>query len=644
MPDLLAFALSFASLSDPQIHPDGTRVVFVVSRMNFDEDRYDKEIWLWDGLSVRRFTHGPADTRPRWSPDGERLAFLRSSGNEGDKAQVAVMPNGGGEASIRTAFALGATEAEWSPDGASLAAAGTEWLGDWAELDDDARKRRPRRIGGAGYRFDNQGWRHDRRRNVYFLDPDAGDPTALTSGDVLDAGVVWRPDGGAVAFMSARHERAHFDSGSQAWEVGISGGDPRPLVDVGQWDSVSYRPDGVPHVIGMPELWSYPGVHALYRIQDDGLVRLAADLDRSFAPPSPAVTPGGLQWLEDGSCRCVVDDRAINRVIEVRPDGSWHEIAGGPRMVTGMTTRPDGSAMALTATGVADPGELHWWEGGEERTLTAINADFRSSAAITAPEHFVVERDDIDLDVWVFLPEGDDAVPVLLNIHGGPATQYGWGWFDEFQEYAAAGFCVVACNPRGSSGRGTEFVRTPVGRWGEDRPPDLEDVLAALDAALERFPRLDPDRLGIMGGSYGGFMTARIIAVDHRFKSAVPERGLYSFTSFAGTSDIGFRFPRMYLGEWAYDDWATLWAASPLSRAHLITTPSLIIHSENDFRCPVEQGEQLFAVLIDNGIEAEMLRFPDSSHELSRSGKPKYRRERFDAIVDWHRRHLDVTT
>jgi len=636
--------LSFATVTDPQIHPDGTRVAFVVSRMNFEEDRHDKEIWLWDGTAARRFTHGPADSRPRWSPDGERLAFLRSPGNEGDKIQVAVMPAGGGEASIRTAFALGASEAEWSPDGSKLAVVGTEWREGWADLDDEARKRRPRRIGGAGYRFDNQGWRHDRRRNIYLVDRDEGDPTALTTGAFLDSGLVWHPEGTVVAFMSPRHERAHFDTGTQAWEVEVLGGEAKALVDVGHWDSVAYRPDGVPHLIGMPELWTYPGVAGLYRLDESGPTRLAGDLDRSFAPPSPAVTPGGLQWLEDGTGRCVVDDRAINRVVAVRPDGSWEEIAGGQRMITGMTTRPDGSAMALTVTRVTDPGELVWWESGEERTLTALNEEFRSEAPLAAPQHFTVERDGIDLDAWVFLPEGDEPAPALLNIHGGPATQYGWGWFDEFQEYAAAGFGVVACNPRGSSGRGTDFVRTPVGRWGEDRPPDLEDVLAALDSALERYPRLDRDRLGIMGGSYGGFLTARIIAVDHRFKSAVPERGLYSFTSFAGTSDIGFRFPRMYLGEWSYDDWAALWAASPLSRAHLIKTPSLIIHSENDFRCPIEQGEQLFAVLIDNGIEAEMLRFPDSSHELSRSGKPKYRRERFDAIVEWHRRHPDVTT
>ena len=199
----------------------------------------------------------------------------------------------------------------------------------------------------------------------------------------------------------------------------------------------------------------------------------------------------------------------------------------------------------------------------------------------------------------------------------------------------------MATNPRGSSGRGRDFVRVPVDAWVEDRPQDLEDLLAAADAAMDRFDRLDPDRMGIMGGSYGGLMTARILAVDQRWKSGVPERGLYNFVSFAGTSDIGFSFPRRYLGDWDYEDWSVLWDASPLKRAHRITTPCLIIHSETDWRCPIEQGEQLFSVLLDNGIEAELLRFPGESHELSRSGMPQHRRQRFEAILDWHGRHLD---
>jgi dipeptidyl aminopeptidase/acylaminoacyl peptidase len=300
--------------------------------------------------------------------------------------------------------------------------------------------------------------------------------------------------------------------------------------------------------------------------------------------------------------------------------------------------------MALVSTSVADPGELHWFEAGEERPITVINTDFCKTADLVEPEFFTVESDGVELDVWVFLPAGDDKVPLLLNIHGGPATQYGWGFFDEFQVYAAAGYGVVATNPRGSSGRGEDFVRVPVMRWMEDRPPDLEDLLAATDASLERFDRLDRDRQGIMGGSYGGLMSAKILGVDHRWKSAVSERGLYNFASFAGTSDIGFSFPGRYLGDWEYDDWSVLWDASPLRHAHRITAPCLIVHSEGDLRCPIEQGEQLFSVLIDHGIETELLRVPGEGHELSRGGKPVHRRERFEAILGWHGRHLAAQT
>ena len=240
--------------------------------------------------------------------------------------------------------------------------------------------------------------------------------------------------------------------------------------------------------------------------------------------------------------------------------------------------------------------------------------------------------------MFVYLPPGEATVPVLLNIHGGPATQYGYTFFDEFQVYTGAGYGVVACNPRGASGRGTDFVRAVrADGWGV---VDEADVTAALDAALDRFPRLDGGRVGIMGGSYGGFLTAWLIARQDRYASAVVERALLNWPSFGGTSDIGATFGRMYLGADLPDGQARLWEASPLSLAHQIVTPTLIVHSENDFRCPIEQAEQLFMVLKKQGVEAEFLRFPGEGHELSRSGKPKHRLERFEAILEWHQRHV----
>ena len=636
----------FATPSDPRMHPGGRRVAFVVSRMDLDEDRYDRSIWLWDGEAARPFTHGPGDTRPRWSPDGTRLAFLRTGTEDGAVPQVAVMPVSGGEATVLTDFPLGAREAEWSPDGTRLAAVGASWTDDWADLDDAERARRPRRIRRFGYRWDDVGALFDKRTDVYLVDPDGhADPEALTGGDVHDGGVAWRPDGRAVGFLSARHERRYLDGATQAWEVPVDGGEPIALVEPGWWGSLSYALDGVPHLLGIPDPDAYPAISRVWRLGPDGPVEIASDVDRSFVAPAPPIAPAGPQWVGDDRFVSVLEDRGRVRVVGVTIDGEVTDLVGGDRVVTGASPNVDGSVIAFVASTPTDPGELYVWEDGTERVVTDINATFRREVPLVAPEPFTVTSDGVEIDAWAVLPDGDDRVPLLLNIHGGPATQFGYGFFDEFQVYAAAGYGVIACNPRGSSGRGLEFVRAPVGRWHEERPPDLRDVQAVVDAALDRFDRLDDDRLGIMGGSYGGFLTVKILGVDDRWASAVPERGLYTFMSFAGTSDIAHTFPRRYLGDWSYDDWTILWESSPLSRAHRIDTPCLIVHSEGDWRCPIEQAEQLHSVLVANGVEAEMLRFPGASHELSRSGKPTWRKERFEAILDWHGRHLaDVTT
>lgn len=240
----------------------------------------------------------------------------------------------------------------------------------------------------------------------------------------------------------------------------------------------------------------------------------------------------------------------------------------------------------------------------------------------------------------MYLPEGDGTVPLLLNIHGGPYTQYGWGFFDEFQVYVGAGYGVVAINPRGSSGYGLDHGVAPCGRWSEDVPPDLLDLKDAPYAAAMQFPRLDLDAKGIMGGSYGGLATAMLTSMDTSYLSAVAERGVYNWVSMAGTTDIPW-FMQLYLLTDMPDGVDEIWAASPLARAHAIETPTLIVHSEGDFRCPVEQGQQLFGILYGGDVATELLLFPpEEGHELSRSGKPKHRVERFDAILDWHDKYL----
>jgi dipeptidyl aminopeptidase/acylaminoacyl peptidase len=377
----------------------------------------------------------------------------------------------------------------------------------------------------------------------------------------------------------------------------------------------------------------------LQRHDDGGFVRLT-DLDRNLMPGHPPGILAGPRFLAGGTIHCVLEDRGTQRVIAIAPDGAVTDVAGGPRLITGWDPTPDGASAVFTATDPTSPGDVHRWDGGTETALTELNSGFSSSADLVEPTEFTFESDGTEVHGWVLLPPGDESVPVLFNIHGGPATQYGWGFFDEFQVYVGAGYGVVGVNPRGASGYGDEFMQVPAGTWGDDLPPDQADLMQAPFAAAEQFPRLDTKRMGIMGGSYGGLSTVMITARDQRYRSAVAERGVYNWVSMAGTTDIPW-FIELYLEATMPEGAEKIWQSSPLARAGDITTPTLVVHSETDYRCPVEQGQQLFTLLYSNGVDTELLLFPSGEgHELSRSGTPKHRVERFEAILEWHGRHL----
>jgi dipeptidyl aminopeptidase/acylaminoacyl peptidase len=608
--------------SDPRLSPDGTRLAFVVSTPNLEEDRYDRSIWIDDAP----FTAGPGDLAPRWSPDGHRLAFLRSDGAK--PAQAHVIPVGGGEAKRLTEFELGVEAIEWAPDGSSLAAIAITYLEEWADLDEDERNRRPRRITQVPFRFDNKGpWTHDRKRHIWLLDPDGdSEPRCLTPGDHNQEFPAWSPDGSKIAFLTDTADQPGLTTGNEVWSVDVESGSMSQELDRGFFSQVGYSPGGALHVLGNADP-RYPVDFFLHRVENGQLLNLTGHLDRGSV--SLAAGPAAIRW--DGDDAIVgLEDSGTFGVIRVKPDGKVKTELDGQLVATGFDAH-DGRVV-YTASTHDSPGEVY--DGDTQ--LTKLN---QADLALVAPEHFRVDSDGVEVDVWVYLPDGDEKVPLLLNIHGGPASQYGFGFFDEFQVYAGAGYGVVACNPRGSAGRGDDFLRAVVGSgWGQ---VDYADITAAVAGALDRYDRLDPDRMGVMGGSYGGFMTGWIIGKENRWKSAVVERALTVWTSFSGTSDIGGVFPENYTLASYPDAWDRWWELGPLAMAHQVTTPTLVLHSETDWRCPIEQAEQYFMALLRNGTTTEFLRFPGEGHEMSRTGKPKHRVERFEAILDWHHRHLE---
>ena len=615
--------------SDPRIHPDGVLVAYVLTRMDLEEDGYRRRIHLHDGSAPRPFTSGPVDSHPRWSPDGNRLAFLRATDLHKPVSQLAVMPVGGGEAEVVTSFPLGVEYFSWAPDGRYLCVVAKSWNEELADLTDEERSRRPKRITRFPYRFDNRGWLHDRVRQIWLVPPSGSEePRRLTEGDFDESMPAWHPNSDRVAFVTDRHERQGLEPGGDVFEVDLEGR-LRQAGERGGWVAPLYSPAGALHLLGHPEL-DYPRLFGLWREELDGtLISLTGDLDRSVF----SLVGGGLTlpaWVEEELFTLLEDSGRIE-LVRLGPDGGSEIVMGGDRVVTGFDAM--GGRVVVTISDDAWPGELIDLANGSEGRLTHYSDSL--SFQPRPLTHLRVETAGSAIDTFVMLPEGEGPFPVVLNIHGGPASQYGFGFFDEFQVLAGAGYAVVACNPRGSSGRGLDYVRAVVGEnWGK---VDLEDITAALDAALESHPELDRQRLGIMGGSYGGFMTAWAVAHSDRFRSAIVERALTSFPSFEGTSDIGRIFTSNYVQSDLLEE---KWAKSPLALADRIFTPTLILHSEEDYRCPIEQAEQLWMLLMQRGIETEMVRFPGEGHELSRSGKPHHRMERFEAILDWHDRHL----
>ena len=630
--------------TQPQVAPDGNAAVWVRTRIDAHEDTYERSLQLWDGTRVRPFTAGPKDGTPRWSPAGGRVAFLRTSGEEDAVPQVHLIDVDGGEARVLTDLPLGVEDLAWTPDGRRLVVVAAFPHAAVADLSPKERERRAKRITSLPYRFDNEGWRHDRTTHLVVVDADADTPTSgtrLTSGEVADHGQpTVSPDGARVAWVAIHGDGREFHPADQVWTMPIDGGEPTLVLDSGEWWGLAWDDHGL-HAVGFTDTFDWPGSVPLWRLGDGHgpatPVRVDAG-DRTVGGGSLGCSPALLPV--DGGLLTAREDRGRQSLVLIRDDGTVDTVLDGEFGVSGVGATADRSTVVVALASPSTPGDIVLLRDGE----TTVLADHGAAVAdrLRPMERFTVDHDGVELDCWAVLPEGDGPWPVVLNIHGGPTAQYGDYLFDEFQVEAAAGYLVVGGNPRGSSGRSTEWARDVVGVWGETDSLDMRDCLAMLDAALDRYDdKVDRERLGIMGGSYGGYATARILTFDDRFRTAIVERGLLQWESFTGTSDIGTFFDRMFLGTSAAEDLDLLRRASPVLQADRISTPTLVLHSEHDYRCPIEQAEQLFVTLRRNGTPTEFVRFPDEGHELSRSGSPKHRIERFDVVLEWLGRWLD---
>jgi dipeptidyl aminopeptidase/acylaminoacyl peptidase len=641
-------------VADPRLSPDGATVAYVAGRVDEEANEYRSAVWLaaaGGSAPPRRFTSGEkADADPRWSPDGTRLAF---TSNRADKAsQLYVMPVDGGEPRKLTSLKEDVTQAAWSPDGTRIAFVARVRDADLEEEDD--KKRRPRRLTRLQYKLDSVGWTAGRPQHLFVVPADgSAEPTQLTGGDYEDHSPAWSPDGRTIAFISSRHPDWDLEMVADVYLVDAAGAEPRRLTQGdGAIGSVAWLPDGRLAVERLPGVWDDPRHTKIATVDAESgeITLLTTSLDRNCS-----TYPGMREPLwNDGELLFVVEDHGRVHVYAVAADGSGEPrvVVGGEREVTGL----DVAAGRLVFT-ASDPVHLsELYDAGQVAAiehpaaagvrLTDAGDAFAGGRELVKPEMFTaVSPDGSGVDAWIMRPAGYEEgkkYPTLLNIHGGPYGQYGEVFFDEFQVYCGAGYAVVFSNPRGSSGSTEEWARAIRGP-GESGPGwgsvDYEDCMAVVDEAVRRFDFVDADRLGVIGGSYGGYMTSWIVGHTDRFKAAVSERAVNNFDSQWGSSDFGWDF-KGYTDKFLFEDVDMYRRVSPVSFAENIHTPLLILHSEDDLRCPVEQAEHLFTTLRLLKRPVEFVRFPAESHELTRSGSPLHRVWRFELVVEWFDRYL----
>ncbi|MFZ5815898.1 MAG: prolyl oligopeptidase family serine peptidase [Bacillota bacterium] len=676
--DLLAIELA----GEPQLSPDGRKLAYVVARIDKEQNETRHQIFLMDAMPGARaaaFTSGgKSDRNPRWSPDGTRLAFLS---NRSGKNQIWVISALGGEAWQLTRFKEGVSGPPlWSPDGRSIAfTAGVEESGPQLEGEKEEEPdlytkhtKGVKRINRIFYKLDGVGFLDPGKHEQLFLIPvEEGQPEArqLTRGPWNHRSPAWSPDGKAIAFIANRREEDDYTPHlSDIYVLDLERPDAEPVRITPEggygFSDLAWSPDGAQiAALGDDNRYGAYTSTRLYLMGRDGsgFRLLTGGWDRTFGPATiydmPAPGGGRLRWTPDGAALvCLGSDRGRQQVYAIDAEsGSVTALTGGDHCVTGWSYDGACRKLAVAVTRPDVVSDLFLVEGPDLLRLTEVNAALMAELALAPVEHFTFRTADgsnaflqahgtagpEETDGWVMRPPGlaeGERCPAILEIHGGPMGMYGWTFFMEFQCLAAAGYAVIYTNPRGSQGYGQHFCACIQCDWGN---LDYLDVMAGLEAALARFPWIDPDRLGVAGGSYGGYMTNHILGHTDRFKAAITMRSVVNEVSMVGTSDFGFLDLKSYPSAPWDEDTSFYRRVSPLSFVERIRTPLLIEHQEEDLRCPVGQAEELYTALKYLRRTVEMVRYPESSHGMSRTGKPWLRVHRLKTILDWFGRYIE---
>lgn len=661
--------LQFKWLSDPQISPDGAHIVFVNKTVG-EKNAYAQNLWIVSAESgdkwsePRQFTSGNKDRHPRWSPCGTMIAFISS--REKDRPQIALIPAAGGEARDLTAFPEGSLrDFKWSPDGAKLAASFREQDPDWTTAAKDDREDKgltdpPRVLDDWFYRYDGDGYFNAQRYRLHLIDVANGASRIIETRDTTGQfSYDFSPDGTQLAVSRNRDRMAY----ARPWKdeivrINLTTRRITPIRDLpeGPKGSVVWSPDGnlIAYAgrVGMDDSYSTENLELFVCDPVKGAARSLTEREDyclmavSISDTSEAEFAPKLRWSPDsrrifiqigwhGETHIASVARSGGKIAFHTNGVAAHQLgnlsADGKRM-----TIVRGTSTTLDEVGVAAVSSSQF----KVRQLTNLNRPLLEQLQLAdINKHWIETSDGTRVHAWLMMPPGGRSnrkYPGILEVHGGPHGQYGVGFFHEFQVLAAQGYVVVFSNPRGSKGYGREHTAAIRGSWGGADWVDIQ----AVHAFMKKHRHIDKTRIGIMGGSYGGYMTNWAISHTDEFRAAITDRCVSNLVSKFGNSDY-MSVPDHYWEGNAWDRPEARWNASPIKYFKGVKTPTLIIHSEGDLRCNIEQGEEVFTALKLQNVPARMVRYPRStSHGMSRGGPPDMRLHRLAQITEWWKRWM----
>lgn len=623
-------------VGDPQLSPGGEEVAFVRT-VPEDDERNEATIYTvaLGGTEPTRFTlKTGTDSEPRFSPSGDYLAFVSTRG-EDDRPQLWIAPTEGGEAERITNVVGGVSSIVWSPDGERIAFVQSSTEEDREEgrdleLEDDEYESEPadprvidRLIYRASARYFDGG-----RSQIYITDM-SGEVTRQTDGNFDYVSPDWGDS--ETLYYSAKRTDDPDDNTRYDLIAHDFGGEPETITQTTAWQpGLAATTDGRLAYLYTPE------ERATLRQTEIRVFDRESEKESTLTESLDRTVGSALEWdPAEERIYFLTPDEGDVALRRVAGDGSNIETVIRDGDIDGFD--PGENAVAITKSEWDHPGDLFVSTpaGAETNRLTRVNADYLNDRAVPQPEEIRFESDGREIQGWVLTPpdmENGETYPLVVEIHGGPHAMWstaGTMWH-EFQTLAARGYVVFWSNPRGSTGYGEEYMAAIERDWGEIT---MQDVLVGADAVCER-EYVDETNQFITGGSFGGYMTGWIVGHTDRFAGAVAQRGVYDLSSFYGSTDA-FKLVEWDFGTEPWDEPDFLWEHSPVAYASEVTTPTLVIHADKDFRVPVNNGEMFYLFMKKNGVETRLVRYPREGHELSRSGEPGHVVDRIERLVRW---------